>query len=148
MVGLLQYSSFIPGPASRALEVLSGDPDGWLGGTAVDGASRLLSLRPDGLLADPAASIDVLVSVGPATRTAGGLLQRLSFRVPDATPEVRCDLEVRTARAEGCRIRLRGDWRPPLHATGDDDVAEVVEAVARPLVEGIVQRVIGARLPV
>ncbi|HUG86061.1 MAG TPA: hypothetical protein VMM13_15970 [Euzebya sp.] len=147
MIGLLHYMTHLPGPAPMLLAVLGGPPSDWLGGTELDERHHMLCIRPDGLLADPDATVEVVVGLGPCTAIPGGLLRRLSFKVGEDTPEVRCDLEITTAKADGCRMRLRGDYRPSLAADAAA-VAETVEAVARPLVEGIADRVSGSTLPV
>ena len=146
MVGLLHHMTHRPGRAGALMATLAGHPVAWLGGTQLDATHHLLCIRPDGLLEDPTAALEVLVGVGPCTPTPDGLLRRLSFKVGEDAPEVRCDLEITSARADGVRLRLRGDYRPPLTADASA-LCETIEAVARPLVEGIADRVAASTLP-
>lgn len=156
MIGLLHYMTFLPGPAEGLVAALSGSSDLWLGGTPLDADRRLLALRPDGLLPDPEELVEVLVTVGPVAKTASGALRRLSFQIADgahvhealSAPPVRCDLEIRPARASGCRLHLRGEWRPALDADEGRESAEVIDALTRPLVENIAIRVTGSTLQV
>lgn len=146
MAGFVHYYTHVPGRAAPALRTFGTSAREWLGATPLGGDAWLLPLEPDGLLGG-AETLDVRLRVGPCTVTPVGLLRRVAFRVPGLCPEVRCDLTLEPSLAHGCRLRLRGDYRPPLTTDGQATADEIVEAFVRPLVERVAERLLGATLP-
>lgn len=140
MIGLIHYYTHVAGDAPAIFKRFANGAEAWLPGVRVGDQRWHVPIAPDGLLEDPDELVDVLVDVGPCVVDDVGALRRLSFKIPDHSPEVRCDLELFPSRARGCRLRLRGSYRPPMATDDARRTNETIEAVVRPLVLGIAGR--------
>lgn len=142
MITFVHAAAHCDADAVRVLRSFAGHPASWLGATHLGGDRYLLPLAPPGVLPEPQMTTDVGIRVGIVHETPRGLIRRLAYEAPGMAPEVRCDLEVSPSLRRGCRLTLRGSYRPPLLSETAAAAEEIAEGIAVALVQHVARVVV------